>query len=300
MDRSFYCPITGDLMREPVIDPEGNSYEKSAILEWLARNAISPITRNRLQPRDLVPNRALQDAIREKMDGSVPAEEIKQDNSSSIRVEALENELCGLEASWDAIHHSLCISIIPPSSNAQRSPADICCVVDVSGSMGCEAQISGAAGDVESHGLSLLDVVKHAVNTVIHILGPEDRLSLVSFSSKAKTIFTSTKMDADGKESASNLLKKLEPYGPTNLWDGLRVGMETLNHQKQPMRLSSILLLTDGVPNIEPPRGHIKTLRNYAKNISHGKLPAVINTFGFGYELDSKLLSALAIEGEGR
>ena len=34
---SFKCPITNDVMREPVIDPEGNSYEKYAIEDWLAR-----------------------------------------------------------------------------------------------------------------------------------------------------------------------------------------------------------------------------------------------------------------------
>lgn len=28
------CPITQDVMKEPVIDREGNTYEKSAILEW--------------------------------------------------------------------------------------------------------------------------------------------------------------------------------------------------------------------------------------------------------------------------
>ncbi len=68
------------------------------------------------------------------------------------------------------------------SQGQARTPADICCVVDVSGSMNEEAVFKNATGDWESHGLSLLDVVKHAVRTVIHALGPEDKIAIVSFS----------------------------------------------------------------------------------------------------------------------
>jgi hypothetical protein len=57
------CPITNEEMREPVIDYEGNTYEKSAILNWLQINNTSPITRNPLRADQLVPNRALLDYI---------------------------------------------------------------------------------------------------------------------------------------------------------------------------------------------------------------------------------------------
>jgi hypothetical protein len=53
------CPITQDVMREPVIDKEGNTYEKSAILEWLKTDNKSPITRNVISASELIPNRAL-------------------------------------------------------------------------------------------------------------------------------------------------------------------------------------------------------------------------------------------------
>ena len=39
---------------------------------------------------------------------------------------------------------------------------------------------------VETHGLSLLDIAKHGVRTLVHTLGDQDRLSLVAFHSKAK------------------------------------------------------------------------------------------------------------------
>ena len=43
----------------------GNSYEKDAIKEWLRLNQRSPITRNRLQMKQLVPNRVLKEIIAE-------------------------------------------------------------------------------------------------------------------------------------------------------------------------------------------------------------------------------------------
>jgi len=57
------CPITQEPMVEPVIDPEGISYEKAAILAALAIKTESPITRSALTPDQLIPNRALIDAI---------------------------------------------------------------------------------------------------------------------------------------------------------------------------------------------------------------------------------------------
>ena len=48
---------------------QGNSYEKSAILTWLSDNDTSPITRNKLRRKYLVPNRALKEAIEHSHEG---------------------------------------------------------------------------------------------------------------------------------------------------------------------------------------------------------------------------------------
>lgn len=60
---SFFCPITTAIMRDPVVDREGNSYEREAIERWLQRKHTSPVTRRPLNTGDLIPNRALKDAI---------------------------------------------------------------------------------------------------------------------------------------------------------------------------------------------------------------------------------------------
>lgn len=64
LPESFYCPLTKILMENPVQDREGNSYEAAAIKRWLEEgNLTSPITRNSLLRKHLVPNRALRCSI---------------------------------------------------------------------------------------------------------------------------------------------------------------------------------------------------------------------------------------------
>ncbi|KAL3944140.1 MAG: hypothetical protein SGBAC_001787 [Bacillariaceae sp.] len=58
------CPLTQQLFVDPVIDYEGNTFEKEAILEWLEEyNQTSPITRSPLTKDQLIPNRAVKHAI---------------------------------------------------------------------------------------------------------------------------------------------------------------------------------------------------------------------------------------------
>ena len=47
----FECPITGQIIAEPVIASDGHIYENSAIKRWLAKNNTSPITRSSLDRR---------------------------------------------------------------------------------------------------------------------------------------------------------------------------------------------------------------------------------------------------------
>jgi hypothetical protein len=62
---SFICPITSEVMEDPVVDNEGNSYERTAIERWIRTNPCSPLSRNPLQKEHLRPNLALRHAIAE-------------------------------------------------------------------------------------------------------------------------------------------------------------------------------------------------------------------------------------------
>tara|TARA_Y100000816_G_C26087892_1_gene574377 strand:- start:581 stop:997 length:417 start_codon:yes stop_codon:yes gene_type:complete len=59
------CPITHEIMKDPWIDYEGNTYEKEAIIKYLDTSNESPITRSPLYAdyRYIYPNRKLKDVI---------------------------------------------------------------------------------------------------------------------------------------------------------------------------------------------------------------------------------------------
>lgn len=125
------------------------------------------------------------------------------------------------------------------------------------------------------------------------------------------------RMDADGKKSIAAALDKLSPSATTNLWGGLKVGLDTLREaqQEEPAqgrgrgdsnssaaaaggeRFGAVFLLTDGLPNVAPPKSHLDMLKSYRDE--HTGFRCAVNTFGFGYSLDSPLLCELSEEGEG-
>ncbi|KAJ8003552.1 hypothetical protein DPEC_G00149540 [Dallia pectoralis] len=60
----FLCPITRELMKDPVIAADGYSYEREAIEIWITtKNRSSPMTNLPLQTTLLTPNRTLKMAI---------------------------------------------------------------------------------------------------------------------------------------------------------------------------------------------------------------------------------------------
>lgn len=64
----FRCPITGELMEDPVVAEDGRSYERELIRQWFAQCTVqgtpitSPITREEIGSR-LVSNRALKQSL---------------------------------------------------------------------------------------------------------------------------------------------------------------------------------------------------------------------------------------------
>lgn len=59
----FVCPISMELIEEPVMAADGHTYEKRHIEDWLGRNLISPKTGKELASTTLVPNWNLRKAI---------------------------------------------------------------------------------------------------------------------------------------------------------------------------------------------------------------------------------------------
>mmetsp|Transcript_36242 Transcript_36242/g.102121 ORF Transcript_36242/g.102121 Transcript_36242/m.102121 type:complete len:95 (+) Transcript_36242:3-287(+) len=63
--RAFVCPITHDIMEDPVIAGDGHTYERRAIIRWLEHHDTSPTTNLQLHTTTLLPNIALRKAIQD-------------------------------------------------------------------------------------------------------------------------------------------------------------------------------------------------------------------------------------------
>lgn len=63
------CKITLDILRDPVITPSGVSYERAVLLDHLEKvGNFDPITREPLEPSQLVPNLAIKEAVHAYLD----------------------------------------------------------------------------------------------------------------------------------------------------------------------------------------------------------------------------------------
>ena len=56
------CPITQEVMDDPVITSDGHTFERSAIEAWLSNNSTNPMTGGEILSKALTPNFALRDA----------------------------------------------------------------------------------------------------------------------------------------------------------------------------------------------------------------------------------------------
>ncbi|QDS77563.1 hypothetical protein FKW77_001312 [Venturia effusa] len=189
------------------------------------------------------------------------------------------------------------ISVTPPKqpkSEIKHVPSDIVLVIDVSGSMGCEAPVpTMSPSKRERNGLSVLDLVKHAARTIIETLDENDRLGLVTFSVDARVVQNLLPMTKKNKMKAWARVESLQTESMTNLWHGILNGIKLFDDDERKNTAAAIMILTDGMPNhMCPIQGYVPKLRQY-------NLPASLHTFGFGYSLRSGLLKSIAEIGQG-
>jgi hypothetical protein len=64
----FLCPITYELMEDPVVCADGHTYERAAVTEWLATHDRSPKCNTVLEHKFLIPNHSMRKQIMEYRD----------------------------------------------------------------------------------------------------------------------------------------------------------------------------------------------------------------------------------------
>ncbi|EXJ56425.1 hypothetical protein A1O7_06768 [Cladophialophora yegresii CBS 114405] len=198
------------------------------------------------------------------------------------------------------------VSIQPPKvpeCGLQRASCDIVLVIDVSGSMSAAAPLPEATGDndKEAAGLSVLDLVKHAARTILETLGPRDRLGIVTFSDDATVVQELTFMSPSEKKRARQRIESLRDESSTNLWAGIRSGLELFSSTALVDNVQGLYVLTDGMPNhMCPKQGYVNKLGPMLKEAARKRTSVpTIHTFGFGYQIRSDLMQSIAEVGKG-
>lgn len=76
--------------------------------------------------------------------------------------------------------------------------------------------------------MTVLDLVKHAVKTVVHTLTDKDRLAIVVFDEDATIKMELTAMNDQNKQNAIQIIEQIKVGSTTNIWAGLKNGLKIL------------------------------------------------------------------------
>ena len=196
MEPECICPITQEAIIEPVVAPDGCTYEKEAIEKWIRTHGTSPQTREPLELNDLFTTDMSNLALEDKEDTIKDSVATK----ASMRPNSMYRN--------QSILH-----IETPNTNEVCASSHVVCVIDISGSMVTEAICQDENGIENKSGLSILDVVKFATLVVAKSLRATDKLSIVTFSNNATTVLEPTFMDKIGIERVEEVLNDVVAKG---------------------------------------------------------------------------------------
>eukprot|EP01129_Flabellula_baltica_P002001 TRINITY_DN1187_c0_g1_i1.p2 TRINITY_DN1187_c0_g1~~TRINITY_DN1187_c0_g1_i1.p2 ORF type:complete len:474 (-),score=94.01 TRINITY_DN1187_c0_g1_i1:1968-3389(-) len=157
---------------------------------------------------------------------------------------------------------------------------DFVVVVDVSASMNVDMK---------------LNHVKKAIGCLLEGLGRQHRVALITFNHDVNVLCPLLNCDEDNKKYIEDITSDLVASGSTNIIDALLAATKMLRQREDTNRISSVMLVTDGLTN----RG--MTGEETIESLNDIVLPSgcVCNTFGFGEEHDSMSLHTIALKTQG-
>lgn len=292
------CPITMEIMREPVIGDDGQTYEKSAIITALKDNSKSPMTGEFMDINSLQINYGIKGMIEEyhrnphMFDRTNRVNDINSVNNVNkfdFECNILDNKL------YSNNQTKLLVNILQKEICNSHEPVDIVLVIDKSGSMGISATTTS-----EDMGYSVLDIVKHAVSTIIKSLKERYRVAIITYNDKITLLSTFTRMTPVGQSTLLSKVKSIYADNRTNMYGALIKALEQIKERGDTTRNASIYLFTDGLSNVGvPAKGEVKGLTNYMNTNFKNSIRPTICTFGFGSNLTSDSLSKIADIGDG-
>lgn len=285
--QEFICPITLTIMENPVICDDGYTYEREAIIRL--PNSISPMTRQPINKLNLIPNRAIKDAIERYKIETLHGLNIQTQTQLTTNPQLIlphTNISTGIvRSSWNDKLYNIQYKTRNPNYNDTRYSTTLIAVLDTSGSMGDSCSIGVGA---EDDGFTRLNLLQHSMNTVIEMLEPGDELILIQFNSTSECIFNET-INQLNKPRAKSIIDSLVPRGGTYIWNGLRQAYES--SFKATNTNVHIMLLTDGQAS-DTPYDELKRYLSVSRPLEQiEKLKNIkLTTFGFSYDINSKIL----------
>jgi hypothetical protein len=166
---------------------------------------------------------------------------------------------------------------------APRAPLDLVMALDISESMSEEK----------------LELLKQAMRFIIGNLGPDDRLSVVCFHSKARRVTRLLCMTDAGKASSISAVESLTAGGSTNIAEGLRTAAKVLDERRHRNAVSSVVLLSDGqdsctIVGRQTGVGSYEALIPPSFLRTDDEWSAPIHTFGFRNDHDAEAMHVIA------
>jgi len=298
----FLCPITLEIMKEPMVMPDGQTYEKEAIKRALEVSHVSPMTKMPMEFSDGVINYALKSLIENYLKehdlSEVKVGDRKKNfinkKKEKIELEEMFARYISEDKSAGLCKDSLHVCIKPKKMET-TSPVCLICVVDVSGSMNINS--CDNIDSMESMRLSRLGLIKHSLNTIVSTLRKDDMICVIQFSDYATIKVRPTVLvNNEIKKMVIVNINTMRVGGVTNLWSGIKLALDTSATIPIEMYNKSIMVFTDGDSNYNPPQGVYKTLKDTLK---YSKDKITISTFSYGNDVGPELLIDIANLGNG-
>ena len=283
----FICPISQDIMKNPYIGPEGINVDFDCIKKCIEINGKSPFTREAVNLNQYNPNRLLKSRIEDFMNTTQYQIYLQTHNTEPFDINSL------LKTNINKFNINLKSELIGKINNIANIristqhdkliPVDVVAVIDRSGSMVVNVEGKNESGEQIESGLSIQQIVNHALKMITKSLNENDRLAIIIFDNIIEEIFSLKFMNKQNIDIALDIIQNIEPRNQTAIWNAIKKAYEILDLREDKTRNSSVILLTDGIPNISPARGEIETLSRMLYNNPDKVYP--IDSFGFGYSL---------------
>jgi len=164
-------------------------------------------------------------------------------------------------------------------TQAERKPANLVFLVDVSGSMGTADKIG---------------LAQQSLRILTENLGPRDSVALVTYAGSTRVVLPPTGME--NRDRIFTAIDELSAGGSTAMASGLDLAYEQAMKGLLPGSVSRVIVLSDGDANVGP-NGHEALLRIIADRAKAGVTLSTIG-FGTGNYKDSPM-EQLANKGNG-